>query len=379
MKLIGPAALVAAFAFLAAPTPAQQPSGDRANRSQEPVPPLPYAALEVTYANPAAGIELAGTLTVPPGEGPFPAVVLVSGSGPQDRDSDVFGHKPFLVLSDYLTRRGIAVLRSDDRGVGASGGDFVSATTEDFASDASAAAAWLRARPEVDGDAVGVVGMSEGGLVAPMVAARGDVAYVVLMAAPGTPGERILLRQSELIARAMGAPDGQIDYNRSVQEGVFEVIVSEPDPAERARRIEETLRARFAELSAAEKAAVGLTPAAEAQFIASQVEQLATPWFRFFLLHDPTETLRRVRVPVLAMGGGLDLQVPAEENLAAIEAALREGGNQDVTIVRLPGLNHLFQPAASGAPAEYPLISETMSEEAMETVAAWILERAGTP
>jgi fermentation-respiration switch protein FrsA (DUF1100 family) len=356
--------------------PAADPAGARTGRPQDPRPPLPYRAEDVRYANGDAGIQLAGTLTLPAGAGPFPAVVLISGSGPQNRDAETYGHRTFLVLADHLTRSGVAVLRSDDRGVGASSGAFELATTEDFASDAAAAVAFLRGRPEIRRDAIGLLGLSEGGLVAPMVATGPNPpAYVVLMGAPGLPGEEILLQQSALVARAMGLSEAQLDYNRQVQQQMFAVIEAEADQTVRLRRMDEMLRAQFQALSPEERAATGLTRQGEEDWIQSQLRTMGGPWFRFFLMHDPLPVLRRVRAPVLALGGTLDLQVPPEPNLRLIESTLREAGNTDVEAVRFDRVNHLFQTARVGVPAEYADIAETMSPEVMTKVASWILEK----
>lgn len=347
-------------------------------RPQEPEAPFPYRSDEVRFSNSDAGIRLAGTLTLPEGEGPFPAVALVSGSGPQNRDSEVFGHRLFLVLADYLTRRGISVLRFDDRGVGASEGEFSEATTRDFAGDAAAAVSYLRDRPEVDPDAVGLVGMSEGGLVAPLAAVQGaGVSFLVLMAGPGLPGEDILYMQSELIARAGGAGDEEVRTNRRFQERLFRIVKQEADPDRRSERLRSAMRTVLTELTAEERLALGVPEAAEDGWISSQVQSMSSAWFRGFLMHDPRPVLERVRVPVLALNGELDLQVPPEENLAAVEEALAAGGNPDFTVRELLGLNHLFQTAETGSPAEYGQIEETMSPEAMEIVADWILDRAG--
>jgi len=348
------------------------------NRPQEPEPPFPYTAEEVRYPNPEAGIQLAGTLTLPEGEGPFPAVALISGSGAQNRDSEVFGHRIFLVLADYLTRQGIAVLRSDDRGVGESEGVFQEATSRDFAGDAAAAVAYLRSHAEIDRDAVGLVGMSEGGMIAPMVAAESeDVAYIVLMAGPGLPGEDILHLQSDLISRAMNVPDEQRRSNRQLQELIFPVIKEEEDVERRRARIREGLEDLLEGLSESEREGMGVTPETREGWLTAHMNTAGGPWFRFFLVHDPAPVLRRVTVPVLAINGELDLQVPPGENLSVIETALREGGNPDFTVKELLGLNHLFQRATTGAPMEYAQIEETMSPEAMEIVARWILERTG--
>lgn len=351
----------------------------RPSRPQEPEPPFPYQEEAVRVPNPAADLHLAGTLTLPEGDGPFPAVALISGSGPQNRDSEVFGHRPFLVLADHLTRRGIAVLRSDDRGVGESEGDFATATSRDFATDAVAAAAYLRGRPEVNAEAVGLVGMSEGGLVAPMVAAEpGQVDFIVMLAGPGLPGEEILYLQGELIGRAMGSTEEQIRWNRELQARLFQVVKAEADDEERGRRLEEALRSTLDGLSADERTQLGIPAGGEDTWVRSQRSALGGPWFRYFLTHDPAPVLERVSVPVLALFGELDLQVPPDGNLEVVEAALRRGGNPDATVRELPSLNHLFQRATTGAPAEYGQIEETMSPEVMEMVARWILERAGS-
>jgi uncharacterized protein len=381
-----PLVVACAIAGFSAPcVEAQLPSAPAARaRPQDPRPPLPYRAEEVRYTNAAAGIELAGTLTIPTGAGPFPAVVLISGSGPQNRDNETYDHRTFLVLADHLTRAGVAVLRSDDRGVGASrcirsgcpGGVFEQATTEDFASDAASALAFLRTRSEIRREAVGLLGLSEGGLVAPIVAAGAEPpAFLVLMGAPGLPGEEVLLRQSALVARAMRLGEAQIDYNRQVQQQMFDVIKAEADQAVRHRRMAEVLRAQFQALSPEERAATGLTREGEEEWIQSQLRTMGGPWFRYFLMHDPLPVLRQVRAPVLALGGTLDLQVPPDPNLGLIESTLREAGNRDVTVVRFERLNHLFQPATVGVPAEYWDISETMSTDAMARIASWILEK----
>jgi len=369
---------VLALPAISAPPQALAQQSVAPARPQEPLPPFPYRLEEVRYPNERAAITLAGTLTLPDGPGPFPAVALVSGSGPQTRDSELFGHRPFLVLADFLTRRGIAVLRTDDRGVGASGGEFRNATSRDFADDAQSAVAYLRSRADILGSSVGLVGHSEGGLVVPMVAADEDgVAFVVLLAGPGVNGEALLYEQASLIARALGAPEEQAAFNRRLHEELFSVLKEEEDASERARRMETVLRRQFADVPPEERAASGLTREAEDTWIRQQISMMGGPWYRFFLMHEPAPVLRRVRVPVLALFGERDLQVPADQNAPAVEAALREGGNPDVTVLTLPGLNHLFQTAALGVPQEYPIIDETMAPVVLERVAAWILERAG--
>ena len=348
-------------------------------RPQDPAEPLPYLAEDVTYPNPDGGHTMAGTFTRPASGGPFPAVILISGSGPQNRNEELMGHRPFLVLADHLTRRGIAVLRYDDRGVGQSTGTFATATTPDFASDALAAVAYLKTRDDVNPAAIGLAGHSEGGVVAPIAAARSDdVSYIVLMAGTGVNGERILYAQAALILRAGGATEEAIADNRARQERIFGVLKTEPDPEQAAREVEAIIRADLETASDEELAQAGVTDSASAEVaIAAQVQQVNTPWFRYFLTYDPAETLEQVTVPVLAINGEKDLQVPHEENLREIEAALQRGGNTRYEIRAFPDLNHLFQHAETGAPTEYQAIEETWSVEVMEVIADWILKTVG--
>jgi pimeloyl-ACP methyl ester carboxylesterase len=341
-------------------------------RPQEPKPPLPYDEEEVTYPNPRAGITLAGTLSLPRTSGPHPAVLLISGSGPQDRDELVMGHRPFLVLADHLVRAGIAVLRVDDRGIGKSTGVFKDATTADFADDALAGLEFLKTRPEVDAKRLGLVGHSEGGIAAPMVAAGSkDVAFVVLMAGVGVSADELLALQTRLILRATGATEAMIAMNDDALRRMCAVVRAEKDPA----LAETKLREVTADL---QQKLVAMDPAlaeTATQNLEGSVQMVNSPWFRYLLSIDPTVSLRAVKVPVLAVNGSLDLQVDARQNLPAIEKALRDGGNKDVTTVELPGLNHLFQSAKSGSPAEYTTIEETMAPAALKTISDWIVVR----
>ena len=359
--------------------PLQLTRGDVAPpiRPQEPSEPFPYTVEKVRFASVAEGVTLAGALTIPEGPGPWPAAILVSGSGPQDRDESLLGHKPFLVLSDHLTREGIAVLRFDDRGVGESTGDFASATSEDFALDAEGAFAFLAGREEIAGDRIGVVGHSEGGLIAPMVAnaLSGDLGYIVLLAGPGIDGASILALQNRLILEAEGTPIHIADLAVDHLERTVEVIRTHGTEGGLAEAVRSNFTTMIAELTDEEREALQYSD----ERVEQQVAQLATPWFRFFLTYDPAPALRRVKLPVLAINGTKDLQVPADVNLAAIEAALREGGNSDFEVRSLPDLNHLFQTAKTGAPSEYQRIEETFAPLALEVVSAWILERFARP
>ncbi len=339
------------------------------NRPQEPKKPYPYDEEEVGYENKRDSVKLAGTLTLPRGKGPFPAALLITGSGPQDRNESLLGHKPFLVLADYLTRQGIAVLRVDDRGVGGSTGSVPDSTTENFAADVTAGIEFLKTRKEIDPKQIGLIGHSEGGLIAPMVAAQnGDVAFIVLMAGTGLTGEEILYLQGALILKASGASAEQLAKQRATQEGMFKILKEEKDPATAEKRLHEELSRNLTE-EAKKKSE---------QAIAAQIKRVNTPWFRYFLTLDPRPALRKVKCPVLALNGENDLQVPATENLREIEAALKAGGNKNITIVRLPKLNHLFQTSETGSLSEYAKIEETVAPVALKTIGDWILKRTTT-
>ncbi|HWF01873.1 MAG TPA: alpha/beta fold hydrolase [Caulobacteraceae bacterium] len=328
-------------------------------RPQDPVPPYPYRETLVDYPGGAAGVRLAATLTLPSGEGPFPAVVLIAGSGPNGRDENVFGHALFLVLADHLTRQGIAVLRFDKRGVGRSTGDYAAATSTDFADDVDAGVAYLGTRREIDPTRIGLVGHSEGGIIAPIVASRDPrVAFLVLMAAPGVSGDQIIMAQSRAIAAASGAPSSAIEAGQSVERRFLDALMTAKD----AEAAEAGARAVLKDAG---------MPEAQAD---AQAKMGSSAWYRFFLAHDPASALRRLRIPVLALNGSKDLQVPPDQNLSALRMALAD--NPRAEVVELPGLNHLFQTAATGAPAEYGQIEETMAPAAMGRIGVWILATA---
>jgi pimeloyl-ACP methyl ester carboxylesterase len=336
-------------------------------RPQEPKPPYPYREEEVCFAS-VPGVRLAGTLTTPAEGGPFPAVVFISGSGPQDRDSSFMGHRSFFVLADYLTRRGIAVLRVDDRGVGKSIGDRAKCTSKDWADDALAAAAYLRTRGEINVKQIGLLGHSEGGIVAPMAAVQDpQVAFLVLLAAAGVPGEEVSLLQNEVIAKADGASEQDLVANRALTAAIYNLVKQEKDDAVAAERIRQVMTAELAKDSRVTK------ERADAQ-VSAILSQVLSPWFRYWVSYDPRPTLEQIKVPVLALTGEKDLQVPASQSLPVLAQALNAGGDQRATVKALPGLNHLLQTAKSGSPSEYAGIEETMSPAAMEMIADWILQ-----
>ncbi|WP_375577578.1 alpha/beta fold hydrolase [Marivirga tractuosa] len=341
-------------------------------KPQDPVEPFPYKSQDVTFENKTAGIKLAGTLTMPSEGKNFPAVVLISGSGRQDRNEALLGHKPFLVLSDHLTKQGIAVLRFDDRGTAESEGDFGAATSADFKTDVAAAVEYLKSRKEIDADNIGLIGHSEGGLVAPMVAVESkDVAFIVLMAGTGIKGDDLLLRQSELIGRASGMSDAQLKIEREFNQGAYDIVVNTVNET----AVKEDLKKYLEESVAKNPELATANGLKEEVFVDQFLGQLTTPWMLYFLKHDPSKVLQKVDCPVLAIVGEKDLQVPAKVNLEAIESALKAGGNTQFTVKELPGLNHLFQEAETGSPSEYAQIEQTISPDALELMSSWVLEQ----
>lgn len=346
-------------------------------RPQEPKKPFPYRTEEVFFKNDDAGITLAGTLTMPPRDGTFPIVLLLSGSGPQDRDETVFGHRPFFVLADYLTRRGIAVLRVDDRGVGGSTGDFDKATAVDYASDALACVAYLKNREEIDPGRIGLVGHSEGGIIASMVAIHSpDVAFIVLIASPGLPIKDMEYSEQARTLKANGASDGFVARSRAMQESLFAVINQETDGKVVRDEFTSILTEFFKGLNKEEKRIMGISEENMEVHVHDLFRKLHSPWFRYYLDFDPGTVLRRVTCPVLAVNGEKDTQVTPKENLEAIIRSLRAGGNKNCTAKELTALNHLLQTAETGDISEYGKIEETVSPTALQIIGDWILEQA---
>lgn len=327
-------------------------------RPQVPQPPYPYRAEDVAIDS-APGVRLACTLTTPQGKGRFPAAVLITGSGAQDRDESLLGHKPFLVLADHLTRHGIAVLRCDDRGFAKSTGDFAAATSRDFAADARADVAFLRARPGIDPRRVGLIGHSEGGLIAPLVAADDPrIAFVVMLAGPGVPSRELMAAQRAAVGHAQNLPAEAVARNDALLSRIDEILVSDLDW--------EAAKIEVVKLIGKAAAASGQP----ADALVAQSQLLFTPWYRDFIRYDPRPTLRKLRMPVLALGGSNDVQVLASQNLPAIREALKD--DPDATVQELPGLNHLFQHSQTGDPAEYGRIEETFAPSALTTISDWI-------
>jgi len=342
------------------------------HRPQEPKPPFPYRVEEASYQN--GDVTLTGTLTLPEGDGPFPAALLVSGSGAQDRDSALMGHKPFLVWADYLTRAGIAVLRVDDRGVGGSGGSVADATSAVFAEDALAGLAYLRERPEIAADKTGIIGHSEGGIVGPLAAAQSDeVAFVVMLAGPGAPSRDIVLDQIRYGLKARQAPPAEIEKQLGFYRKAIENVAKIKDVERLKEENAKLMSALHYAMSDSERQFAG----DRETFVKQHLSELDSRWFRYFIAYDPKPALTRIRCPVLALFGELDFQVTPEMNQAVVEQALAQAPSEDVTVKTLPGLNHLLQKAVTGDGSEYGAIEETVNPAALSAVRDWILKRFG--
>ncbi|RQO30318.1 alpha/beta hydrolase [Taibaiella sp. KBW10] len=345
----------------------------KSRRPQEPLKPYPYYEEAVHFENKAAGIQLAGTLSLPEQKGTYPVVVLVSGSGPQNRDEELLGHKPFLVLADFLTRNGFAVLRYDDRGTAASTGNFAKATTRDFADDALAAVAYLRTRKEINKKKIGIIGHSEGGVIAPMMAVQSkDIAFIVTLAGPGVPGASLLLQQQLAIAAANGVAPEQAEKSNKVNKALYDIVVKSADEKEAGQQLNSYLKQSFkTELAAAIPAG-----ASEDALIQKYVTELSSPWIRYFLKYDPSKDLERLSCPILALFGEKDVQVPAKENAEAVRNALQKANNSHASVLELPNLNHLFQECSTGAPQEYATIEQTISPKALTEILNWLKYQA---
>jgi len=323
------------------------------NRPQLPQPPFPYAEQQVSFSS--GNAQLSATLTLPNADGLVPAAVLVHGSGPHDRDETIFFHKPFHVLADFLTRHGIAVLRYDKRGIARSTGDHGAATTMDFADDAQAAVAFLSRHAGIDKKQIGLIGHSEGGIIAPVVASRQlDVAFIVLLGGTGVAGKRILLSQVAEIARVNGISKRAIARALRMSRRIYSIIESQPDNQEAAALIRSVAGTQ------------------EKDRLEAEIPLLTSNWFRSFLAHDPAPVLARVKCPVLGLFGSKDLQVVPALNLPAIAKALGRAGNEDITLRVFPGINHLFQSCRTGSPGEYAAIEETIAPIVLSEIASWI-------
>jgi pimeloyl-ACP methyl ester carboxylesterase len=351
----------------------------RATASQVPAPPpepVPYLEEEVKIQN--GPITLAGTLTLPPSGGPFPAAVMITGSGAQNRDEELVGFKPFRVIADHLTRQGIAVLRCDDRGIGGSSGTVADSTSADFAGDVIAEVQFLKGHTGIDKAHIGVLGHSEGGLVGPLAASQSkDIAFVIMMSGPALTGEKILLAQGELIGRASGKPEADIKKNVEIQHLMFAAVRTGTGWDAVADAIRAETRVMIDRLPEERRKAIpNLDAVIEAQ-VTQELTRVRAPWFKYFLDYDPAPALEKARVPLLAVFGELDLQVPTEANRVALEAALKKGGNRDYTIKVFPKANHLYQEANTGNATEYATLKKEFVPGLLDLYSSWILQHAG--
>lgn len=337
-------------------------------RPQEPKEPFLYEIKEINFENKKDKVTLAGTITIPKNATVVPVVIMITGSGPQNRDEEIMGHKPFWVIADYLTKNGIAVLRYDDRGIGKSTGNFSTCTSEDFARDAQSAVDFLKTYPGIDPKKIGLAGHSEGGMIAPMVAVNDkDVAFIILLAGTGLTGEEILMLQSELIARADSVPENEIKQALEINKKIYEIVRKNKDNTKAAKKIREYFEEAKKNMTKEEQKELSL------MFIEGSIRQVLAPWFRYFLSYDPRKLLKKVSCPVLAMNGGKDLQVPPKENLKSIENCLKNGKCKIHKEKEFPGLNHLFQHCTTGSVSEYSIIEETFAQEVLEEMKLWIL------
>ncbi|WP_289062683.1 alpha/beta fold hydrolase [uncultured Zobellia sp.] len=344
---------------------------DELVRPQEPKKPYPYYSEEVSFANAKDSITLSGTLTLPDKNGKNPVVVLISGSGPQDRNQTILGHKPFLVITDYLAKRGIGVLRYDDRGTYKSSGNFSAATSRDFTNDVLSAVAYLKTRNDIDPKNIGLIGHSEGGLIAPMAAVdSNDVAFIVLLAGPGLSGYDIILLQTELIAKTNGMDGTRLKTELDILKGALDVVVSGENLNET-----KTDLTHFYQRGLQDHPEILPPGMTRDDYVKHTVLQLANPWFQYFLKYEPSTSLVKVKCPILALNGEKDLQVPSKINLDSIAKYVTDGGNHQVTVKELPGLNHLFQECSTGSPNEYSFISQTFSPIALSEISQWVKEQ----
>jgi len=340
-------------------------------RPQDPVAPFPYKEEEVSYTNDIANITLSGTLTTPNSEGPFPAIILITGSGQQDRNETVMNHRPFLIIADHLTRNGFAVLRVDDRGIGGSSGNFKDATILDFASDVMAGVNFLIIRKKINSKYIGLLGHSEGGLVAPIVAARSkNIAFVILMAGPGISGEELILLQNIYISHALGKKKRLIQINNDFSKLIFNIIKHENKNKIALKNIQMAAKKHINNLNMEDRDLLNIK--VDDQSFIKSVQRFLSPLYRFSLFYNPKINLMKVKCPVLAINGSKDLIVPPIENLNAIERALKIGGNQHYSINKFSGLNHGFQTAKTGLPMEYGSIDETISPKVINFITEWM-------
>ena len=338
----------------------------RPKRPQEPQPPFPYRSEEVTVRNERDEINLAGTLTLPEKGTKFPAVVMVTGSGAQNRDEEIMGHKPFFVIADYLTRNGIAVLRCDDRGTAASQGTHATATNEDFATDTEAMVNYLRSRKEINAKKIGIIGHSAGGIIAFIVAKKDpSIAFVVSLAGAGVRGDSLMLKQVELISKSQGMPDAVWQGMKPSIRNRYAILQQTDKTPE---ELQKELYADVTKTMSPEQ----LKDLNTIQQLSAQISSMTSPWYLHFMRYDPAQDLKKLKCPVLALNGEKDIQVDAAMNLTAIQERITGNGNKNVTVKAYPNLNHLFQTCKKGTLAEYGQLEETINPEVLKDIIEWI-------
>uniref|UniRef100_UPI00404B1E05 alpha/beta hydrolase family protein n=1 Tax=Flavobacterium sp. TaxID=239 RepID=UPI00404B1E05 len=342
----------------------KEPVIEAAKRPQTPQEPFNYSIEDVVFENTKEKFQLAGTLTTPKNTDFKNVVILISGSGQQNRNSEIFEHKPFWVIADYLTKSNIAVLRFDDRGVGKSGGDVSNVTSLNFVDDVLAAVEYVKSRPELKSKNIILVGHSEGGMIAPLVASKSAaIKALVLLAGPGVSGSVLLKEQSYLIGKASGLTEMQLNKAKENNEKIYDIISKSSNLAEAAKQIEPILAVEYE----------GFPETQKKQAISQQMATICNPWFQYFVKYDPKPVLEQLKIPVLALNGGKDLQVPADLNIKAIKAAFAKSGNKNLQTKIYPNLNHLFQTAVTGNVPEYATIEETFNETVLTDIINWIL------
>jgi hypothetical protein len=326
-------------------------------RPQDPQPPFNYCINEVTFRNEKEGFDLTGTLTIPEGDGPFPAMMLVSGSGQENRDEELMNHRPFWVIADYCARHGVAVLRYDDRGVGGSGGEVATATSMDFSYDAEAAFDYLRSQAHIDASRVGILGHSEGGIINFMVSARRpEVAFLVSLAGPAVNGIEVLKEQQKAILRASGMTEEAVQFSSNANAQLFDIIEASSSREEADSLMRQLVKGWGYNEELTEQT----------------VSQMTMPWMYYFLKYDPTEAIIKTNCPALLLNGSKDLQVIITQNFPAYEKIIAEHGKTNLTLREMPDLNHLFQHCETGSPSEYFEIDETISPEVLEMIVEFV-------
>jgi len=340
------------------------------NRPQEPKAPFDYTIEEVIFENKKDNATLSGTLTYPKNKKSFPTVILISGSGPQDRNSEIFHHKPFWVIADYLTKNGIAVLRYDDRGVGKSTGDRKLATSNDFATDVEAAISFLKTKKQIDPKKIGLIGHSEGGMIAQIVASKDkSIAFIVLLASPGIPGNELLKEQAHRIGKAAGMTEEELVKAGKTNETIYNLVKSDLNQSDLVAQLNAVMSENLKENMLFQMQ----SPEEKEKTLTQQTQGITVPWFRYFMRFNPSDYIEKIKCPILALNGDKDLQVIAESNLTAIAEAVKKAGHKNSTIKEYPNLNHLFQESETGKIEEYETLEQTFSPEVLKDIKNWIL------